>query len=295
MIDEREKYKNDIEGHHYVLLRILKIFDKICRENNIEYWITDGTLLGAMRHKGFIPWDDDIDICIKKEDENKIKKILKKNLPQDLFLQTPESDEMAKKELFKLEKNGDIKFNFFKIRDRYSSTEQEKKVSYQNGICIDIFPMGEITSNFFIDKIMKKIPTHDIDWRNKKKYLKNVLKIFAYILVRLLNKNSFTEFKRKVYFFLKKEKNDGLIYMNGEQWWHIYKKEWIFPLKEIEFEGYKFMCPNNPEEYLKSYYGNYMVIPPIEKRQVHYLNVDLFNSNNHLESLKWSERRKDEE
>ncbi len=70
------------------LLNLLKIIDKICRKNDIEYWLDFGTLLGAVRHKGFIPWDDDVDICVPTDHYPKLLKLLhqEKDRNSDIFL-----------------------------------------------------------------------------------------------------------------------------------------------------------------------------------------------------------------
>src|SRR3954468_21006016 len=74
------------------MLEILEAFDKICRKHNINYWLVCGTLLGARRHGGFIPWDDDLDIAILQSDYDKLMLILKEELPEHLKLQTQETD-----------------------------------------------------------------------------------------------------------------------------------------------------------------------------------------------------------
>src|SRR3954468_16666800 len=75
------------------MLEILDIFDKICRKHNIKYWLACGTLLGARRHGGFIPWDDDLDVVVLQSDYNKIISVLKAELPENLKLQSRETDE----------------------------------------------------------------------------------------------------------------------------------------------------------------------------------------------------------
>ena len=77
-------------------LSILEEIDKICKRHNIEYWLDGGSLLGAIRHGGFIPWDDDIDIAMSLEDEKRFEQIAPKELPEWLFLQTPATDPGSK-------------------------------------------------------------------------------------------------------------------------------------------------------------------------------------------------------
>ena len=114
-----------------IMLEILIEVDRICMKNNIEYWLADGTLLGAVRHRGFIPWDDDIDICMLKEEYNKFLEIAPKELKEKFFLQTSKYDK-------------NYNFLYPKIRDRNSifiekyDSNQEK---FHQGLNLDIFVM----------------------------------------------------------------------------------------------------------------------------------------------------------
>ncbi|MEG2347722.1 MAG: LicD family protein [Cetobacterium sp.] len=275
-LKKRENYRNNLEGLKFVALEILKQFDYVCRKNGIDYWITDGTLLGAIRHGGFIPWDDDIDVCVNKNDMSKLERILDNELPYYLYF-TNEDVNKGKK------------LAYYKIRDKYSKALELKNEDRQTGIWIDIFPMTFIKEDRVINYILKKIP----DKNNLSD--KKIKKILRKLIYKLLNIFGYKERSDIIQKYFKKlsrlEEKKSLIYMEGQEWWHTYKEEWIYPLKEIEFEGYKFLAPNKPEKYLKSYYGkNYMELPPENKRLTHCIEIDLFNSNNHPESLKWSDR-----
>ena len=271
-LEKREKYTNDLRGMQFIALEILKEFDRICRKNNIEYWLDGGTLLEAVRHKGFIPWDDDVDVCVKNDDMEKLKKCLEKELPYYL-------------NIYRFEKDVDV---FYKIFDKYS------KVSYQNedglGIWIDIFPMSYVKEDEKINKIIKNSPPK----RNipkEKKWL-NFREKFTWRILNLFNIKSREENIEKYYEVISQKEQDSYLYMKGKMWWNLYKKDWIFPLKEIEFEGYKFLCPNNYHKYLTSYYGDYMKLPPLEKRiPSHSEKVDIFNEIEDENHLSWKKRK----
>ena len=112
-----------LRQHQLRMLELLKVIDCICKKHDIPYWLSSGTLIGAARHKGFIPWDDDLDIEMMREDYLRLIKILPEELPDNLALQTHETDP-------------NYIFIFGKLRD----TDYDRNFTYQ-GIYIDIFPM----------------------------------------------------------------------------------------------------------------------------------------------------------
>lgn len=238
-------------------LQILEIVDKICRRHNIEYWIDGGTLLGAVRHGGFIPWDDDIDIGMMEEEFEKFKKVINE-LPEDLFFQTPET-ENTPNPTPKI-----IDYNSLYIEPLYDFNK-----NYQKGIFIDIFP---------------KILYPNAPKRILKKTLKCISKSYAILHAKhYYSIRSFSEFlyfgiqyflNKTIWMVLnlifKKGKYIGEINpLNGPGYIHTLKS--TFPLKLIEFEGRTFLGPNNPDLYLIERYGDYKQIPPPEKRQIHGL------------------------
>lgn len=91
----RAKYNpegSQLRQHQLRTLEILKVVDSICKTNNINYWLSSGTLLGAVRHKGFIPWDDDIDIEMLRDDFKKFNEVIPQYLPDNLKLQNHQTD-----------------------------------------------------------------------------------------------------------------------------------------------------------------------------------------------------------
>lgn len=116
---------------------ILKVFDKICRQNGIMYSLSAGTLLGAIRHKGFIPWDDDIDVMMTREEYNKFIEVCSKSLPKQFFLQT-----------FKTDKN--YLNGFAKLIDTSAPAfiKETEKMDIVHGIDIDIFPIDRCPEKY---------------------------------------------------------------------------------------------------------------------------------------------------
>ena len=131
----RQKYNPDGSDLRKIQLRaleILKVVDLICKKHNIPYWLVGGALLGAVRHECFKPWDDDIDIQILRKDYKKLLKILQKDLPDNLVVQSRETDEMYMDRMMK-------------IRDLNSfvTLTQGKRGKYE-GIFIDVFAMDYV-------------------------------------------------------------------------------------------------------------------------------------------------------
>src|SRR5678815_3050647 len=90
--DERENGETRIKQCHLVMLRMFKIFDYLCYKFDIKYFLCSGTLKGAIRNKGFKPWDDDFDIGMTRDNYEKFEKFAVPELPSDIFFQTPETD-----------------------------------------------------------------------------------------------------------------------------------------------------------------------------------------------------------
>ena len=112
-------------------LSILEEIDRICQKHQIGYWLDGGTLLGAVRHKGFIPWDDDIDIAMRQEDLERFIAIAPKELREGLFLQTPQNEPQAKEPIVKVR---DLNSFYVEGADNFAA-------DYQKGLYVDIFPM----------------------------------------------------------------------------------------------------------------------------------------------------------
>ena len=110
------------------LLKILKWFHGFCVENNLRYYADGGTMLGAVRHKGFIPWDDDVDVCMPREDYNKLIS-LSASLPKPYVLETPQSE--AK----------DFLYAFSKIYNTDTTLIEKGKKNIKRGIYLDVFPL----------------------------------------------------------------------------------------------------------------------------------------------------------
>lgn len=284
--DNRENGKNEIEQARLVMVKMLKIFALICEEHNLTYWLDFGTLLGAVRHGGFIPWDDDLDVTMPRNDYNRFKKIAPKLLPLDVHFQT---HSRAKGNRWK----------FVKLRDKYSTfitvSDKRKHVNYHRGIFIDIFPC---------DYTAKSIKTKRM-WLHRRfqfsnrptvaKYgkLLNILalfpvKIIGYKLFYYLLSLSIKTPKHK-----QKLCSCGLDMNVG--YTHVdIPLEYLFPLQKIKFESGTFYAPKDLDAFLTCRYQNYMTIPDKKDRAVHAHAIYPFTPCKHKDTLNWKDRTKDE-
>lgn len=242
------------------ILDILVEIDKVCRKHDITYWLDWGTLLGAVRHGGFIPWDDDVDISMPTEDLKRFLEIAPKELPDNLFMQTKETDPS-------------YRMSFCKIRDLNSffvTQHDDFTRDYKKGLFVDIF---EVVPYPTVNrKLLKKI----MRWYKKIYFfravkqditLKNLLATlsFPFIKIGLDIVWGLLNLKPKNHIGLEKHFSPGI----------SYTPDMVFPLKDITFEGKVFSGPAHPEQCLTEAYGDFMQVPPKEKRGSHIIYLEM--------------------
>lgn len=248
-----------LRQHQLRMVGILTEIDRICKKNNISYWLSDGTLLGAVRHHGFIPWDDDLDIQMMKKDFLRFVKVAKLEFPSNLVLQTHETD----KEYY---------FTYAKVRD-VNSYVCEDGVSDRyykyKGVYVDIFPMTNATptllhfsSYWHWRCVMKLSFLKNDNWGIRKKvcHFMFLLSMKLYSLFEWIDQ-------------LKGNKN--INYSYGCQFFLNCPLEFIFPLVKIDFEKHQFNAPCNYDGYLKKLYGDYWLLPEEKLRSSHMSSIDI--------------------
>lgn len=261
--DSREEYKeNKLRQIQMIELRILKIVDYILKEEKIDYWLDWGNLIGAVRHKGFIPWDDDIDLGVRIEDYKRVIKILKEKLPDEIFLQTPETDE---------EYNN---YEGIKIRDKYSSIDGSGKEN--SGIFIEIFPMYKVPDNKFLQKfqilLYRALISSRIDKSNRFKI--KVRRKISKFLTYFISLEKLEERILQMYKITKDYKYRHALHSSAKAVDYYFPKDVLFPVKEMIYEGEYFKVPNKVEEYLEIAFGNYMKLPPVEDRVQGHMDIE---------------------
>lgn len=262
-------------------LEMLKTFDSICEKYGITYFVAFGTAIGALRHQGFIPWDDDIDIGMMREE---YKKLL--NVPQqewdNLFLVDPKDNYGLHRTIYpRVYKKNTIfetqyHFDYSLLRDKDDGTRLP--------IWLDIFVYDRVPSEKWVKKRL---------WTT---YILKKLYYWSKCKIRIRLKDSFSKkviclVKRSIFYFLNLSKNPEIkIYRafikaasnangnlvtsfeldyNYEVLRSVFEYNNMFPVRRIKFEDMLVPILQNCEEMLKSLYGDYMTLPPIEKRINH--------------------------
>lgn len=237
----------DIKDLRKTQIRLLDALDNLCRKHGLVYWIDFGTLLGAVRYKDFIPWDDDIDVSMPMKDYKRFLEIAEKELPHDIFLQTPETD-----------KN----YNqcFTKLRDCYSTFLEHSESDddlYHHGIFIDIFPSYYYPNIPYL--LRKALLYVTVRSRGKAVFMrKNAMWNYSIYLLCMF-----------VWFMLKPLTGNKVGQTPPDNgYYYAIPDTYIYPLKDTEFAGRFYPAPHNTHEYLSLLYGKTYMTPPPEGNRV---------------------------
>lgn len=245
-------------------LNILSNFAEFCDSNNLEYSLCGGTLLGAIRHNGFIPWDDDIDVFVTRKTYNYICKYFNK---------------WGKQKNLKLINyyNHNYYSTFAKIIDARTRATEDKR-NEKIGVWIDLFIVDSMKSNNLefskpiINSLKEMRYFGSDDYFRKIKSLKDFLVVFKKWLVRLIKKPIL---RRNIERFIMNNPGDASVsYSFADQisWWQHYNKLDFSNRITLDFEGKKFKVISNWNEYLTKRYGpDYLIPPPQDQRENHQL------------------------
>lgn len=247
--------------------KILEDIDKICADYELRYYLLGGTALGAVRHKGFIPWDDDLDVGMYRNDYEKFQRIIIENYSSKYFLQNCETDPNYPRVIAKVRLNGTIQ-----------QERSYESIGCHNGIYVDIFPIdyvkkpsgfgmwlrGVIIRLGFAYKTVK-CGSNNRHFMKIKRLLSFIPKIIPNKWIDKLMHYACTKDN-------KKEREYSTIFLSGYGWKKQMHKSDVFAEgKYIEFEGRQFKGPSDINAFLSKLFGDYMVLPPKEKRVAHKL------------------------
>ncbi len=254
--------QEQLDAIHEKGLELLKQFINVCEKFGYKYWLIGGTLLGAVRHNGYIPWDDDVDVCMMREDYEAFAKHAQEELPEWCFLQTVDTDT-------------EYLHNIMKIRNS-NTTFIEKNYSHINinhGMYIDIFPLDNYYTSG-IKRKMFKMKRCVFDSYIRSLYLscpetKNSK--MAEILLKPIYRTNAGIIKGRDKLFAN-VKHTGVLCNYSGAWGEkeVFPEEWFRETVKMKFEGIEVNVPAEYDKILTKMYGDYMQLPPIEKRKSHH-------------------------
>ncbi|MBD5456795.1 MAG: LicD family protein [Lachnospiraceae bacterium] len=260
----RKDNGNSLREHQCIATEALCRLKDICDERQISFYLLAGSTLGAVRHKGMIPWDDDIDVGFLYEDWHKIRKILPQELKETKFVYVDD----------------DIN-NMF--------PRPFGKILYEGRNCVDIFLIAKWTSKpmsarihwiiknasvelYKISVNYKKVflPCHSVKYRIWYYFKHSILKAAYFILKIAFDKTDYIKLARWNEKRFEKKRTDCYInlYSRYKMEKEKIKAEWIDQPSEVEFEGNIYQTVGDPDAYLRHMYGNYMKFPPENERVV---------------------------
>lgn len=264
--------KQTVKDIQKKILEIIKYIDKICRKNNIVYYIMGGTALGAVRHGGFIPWDDDLDIFMTSDQYEKFKKIFEEmNSKQYVLQEWKTTDKYLEYAKIRMNNTTFIEKNFKDRKDMH------------HGIFVDIMILHKVPNNKFIQYLVylesKFVTLYALSQRNwvpKTKVQNIVLNLLKIMPCKLMAKL----FYKRIYKYDFMEKNYKYCYWitpakfkNG-----LFDEEFFNNPIDIQFEDTKLLGAKNIKEYLEYRYGDYMKLPSKEQ-QAAAVHAYIFDAN----------------
>lgn len=258
----RERFNPEgslLRRQQHRMTEILVEFDKICRKHDIPYWICSGTLLGCIRHGGYIPWDDDLDVEIMRPDYERLMKVLPDELPEYLALQNRDTDP-------------NFFFCYAKLRDKRSHLEEVNhydRVFKYRGIYMDIFPYEKITPSLQrlswdtigpMYKPMNNPSLTDEQALKRVNFIYNLNQRIIFPVMRFLSRFSGQKLVRY---------SPGIPYNNT-----TYYDE-VFPVQYAKFEGVDVPIPHDWHSYLSRKFGDYMQLPDLDALHLHVGNLTI--------------------
>lgn len=241
-------------------LKVLVKFDQLCKELEVKYYLVWGTLIGAVRHKGFIPWDDDLDIAMFPDDYKKIQSYLCEN---DYEL-----------EIHNMETRPDCFYNISRVCEKEHIVKYNNK-KYTSGLFIDIYVMYGLGKEENLDYWkyrFRKYPS----WRRSINICTNIAPFNGRNPVKMLMNLPFIIYSKilgKDFFVhkfddFKKFDIDESDFLGSPQWEEvIFEKKDFEEVTYVPFEGFMAPIPAGYDHFLRSYYGDYMIMPPESRRQ----------------------------
>lgn len=252
---------DDLRRLQLTQLEILKIVDEFCRRYHLHYSLYAGTLLGAIRHQGFIPWDDDLDICMPRGDYMKFLRLWEEKSIPGYILQNKENSPRFTQ-------------SFSKIRKDHTTFVQHdsERGAYHTGIYIDIFPMDRIPVGFlrkrcfYLNAVFYQLFTREFSTTNEA----SLVNLFSKIILQITPKSVSSYLRKKAILKIIRSSKDSSLPRIGietfESMHRIYSPSLLSSFTRLKFEDMDAMVMNSWDEWLFKKFGNYMELPPAEER-----------------------------
>jgi lipopolysaccharide cholinephosphotransferase len=255
-------------------LELLIELDRICRKNNITYSIDGGTLLGAVRHGGFIPWDDDADVILTRTEYQKLLLVIDQELNTDKFY------------LQDLNRTPGYRWGYAKLRRMNSEFIRlnQEYMPYEQGIFLDIFVCDNVPDNYvsrcvcnFQSFIYRKIFYSEVGKHTATGIARLVYKMLNLLPEKALKSNYayYVKFRNR-----KKTRMVKCLTFPACNRVYGYKRNWYEDTIDIQFENVTLKASRDFDEYLRFLYGDYLKLPPVEKRKIHPVSKLTFPKDN---------------
>ena len=272
----QDKINIKMEKLRLAQLKIAKEVKRICEKNNINYFLDAGSMLGAVRHKGFIPWDDDMDIGMMDEEYKKFIKIAPKELGEEFFLDN-----------YYLNKEYGLVFSKVRLKNTKYVERLGATHSKHQEIFVDIFPYFYRPENKFERKkqtiklrILSQIMMAQSGFKVWKgnKGISKIKFVPIIVLAKITKKDNVYKKIERLYNQCKSSEiigiHDGVCY----DYWY-YDKKYLEKFIDMNFENESFKVPEEYDNILKTIYGDYMTLPPVDERRTHeIIKLDLGNN-----------------
>ena len=265
-----------------IIVDVLRQFIKFCKEYGLTYYCCGGTAIGAIRHQGMIPWDDDIDVFMPRPD-------------YDRFVEIATSIDLGDYELVTPYNHDNYPLYFVKLCNRHTTLQEEADTPCVYGLYIDVFPIDGApddyeTARAMVQKFTKTknkleaISTHS-SFREylsllvkPKEWGRFVRKTVGFFFRSMYRKRLLRQMNRLMYQYNYETSTLVAVYCGSYGPKEVFPKAWLAGTVPFTFEGLIVDLPSGYDQYLRQYYGDYMQLPPVEKRISHhvkaYFNLD---------------------
>lgn len=271
-----EKEVIGVDEQKRILLEILQKMHNICEANGINYYLGYGTLLGAVRHGGFIPWDDDIDIWMFREEYDKLASLFESK--------EDEYERSYNLKLINAYNSNGYYAHMAKVYDTRTYLIENVIQSIPIGSYVDIFVIDYLSNDkelaYKLTKSLKKyrrvLDAKNVKLSKERKMYKNWILLIGRIAFKLINRNWILrklDTKAQKYAMLTDSKYCGAVSAQVYFEKEVFLTEWFAEKELLSFEDSSFWCPKRYDEILERLYGNYMELPPEEKREKRHENI----------------------